>query len=40
MASAMPKSDAAALFALLFNGYEGIRPELTAAFVATGKINF
>lgn len=39
MACAMPKGDAAALFALLFGGYEGIRPELTAAFVATGVVH-
>lgn len=39
MASAMPKGDAAAIFALLFGGYEGIRPELTAAFVATGVVH-
>lgn len=39
MATAMPKSDAAALFALLFGGYEGIRPELTEAFVGTGVVH-
>lgn len=39
MAAAMPKGDAAALFALLFGGYEGIRPELTEAFVATGIVH-
>ncbi|MGP1367414.1 MAG: DNA internalization-related competence protein ComEC/Rec2 [Schwartzia sp. (in: firmicutes)] len=39
MATAMPKGDAAALFALLFGGYEGIRPELTEAFVATGVVH-
>lgn len=37
--TAMPQADAAALFALLFGGYEGIRPELTEAFVATGIVH-
>ena len=39
LAAVMPKGDAAALFALLFGGYEGIRPELTEAFVATGVVH-
>lgn len=39
LASVMPPADAAALFALLFGGYEGIKPELTEAFAATGIVH-
>lgn len=39
MEHVMPKQDAALLFAMLFGGYEGIKPELVAAFTATGIIH-
>ena len=39
MEEVMPKSDAAAIFAMLFGGYEGIRPELTEAFTVTGIVH-
>ena len=39
MEKAMPPADASALFAMLFGGYEGIKPELLAAFTATGIVH-
>lgn len=39
MRAAMPESDAAAIFAMLFGGYEGIRPELTDSFTITGIVH-
>ena len=39
MESVMPKEDAAAIFAMLFGGYEGIKPELIEAFTATGIVH-
>ena len=39
MAQAMPKQDAAAIFAMLFGGYQGIRPELLEAFTITGIVH-
>jgi len=39
MSEVMPRSDAAAIFAMLFGGYEGIRPELLEAFTTTGIIH-
>lgn len=39
MALAMPKQDAAAIFAMLFGGYHGIRPELLEAFTITGIVH-
>lgn len=39
MSEVMPHSDAAAIFAMLFGGYEGIRPELLEAFTTTGIIH-
>ena len=39
MAQAMPKQDAAAIFAMLFGGYRGIRPELLEAFTITGIVH-
>ena len=36
MEAVMPKADAAAIFAMLFGGYDGIRPELLEAFTTTG----
>ena len=39
MAEVMPRSDAAAIFAMLFGGYEGIRPELLEAFTITGIVH-
>lgn len=39
MAAVMPPTDAAAIFAMLFGGYEGIRPELLEAFTVTGIIH-
>ncbi len=39
MESAMPKEAAAAIFAMLFGGYEGIKPELVEAFTATGIVH-
>lgn len=35
----MSNSDAAAIFAMLFGGYEGIRPELLSAFTVTGIVH-
>ena len=39
MEAVMPSADAAAVFAMLFGGYEGIRPELLEAFTATGIVH-
>ena len=39
MTEVMPRSDAAAIFAMLFGGYEGIRPELLEAFTITGIVH-
>ncbi|MGM9539345.1 ComEC/Rec2 family competence protein, partial [Anaerovibrio sp.] len=39
MERAMPKQDAAAVFAMLFGGYQGIRPELLEAFTVTGIVH-
>lgn len=39
MENVMPKQDAAALFAMLFGGYDGIKPELLEAFTATGIVH-
>lgn len=39
MEQAMSRQDAAAIFAMLFGGYQGIRPELLEAFTATGIVH-
>ena len=39
MEEAMPKEDAAALFAMLFGGYDGIKEELALAFTVTGIVH-
>lgn len=39
MTEVMPHTDAAAIFAMLFGGYEGIRPELLEAFTVTGIVH-
>lgn len=39
MAEVMPKEDAAAIFAMLFGGYDGIRPELLESFTVTGIVH-
>ena len=39
MAQVMPRQDAAAIFAMLFGGYQGIRPELLEAFTITGIVH-
>ncbi len=39
MREAMPETDAAAVFAMVFGGYEGLRPELVEAFTATGLVH-
>ena len=39
MEAVMPKADAAAIFAMLFGGYDGIRPELLEAFTTTGIVH-
>ena len=39
MCEAMPEADAAAVFAMVFGGYEGIRPELVDAFTTTGLVH-
>ena len=39
MTEVMPRADAAAIFAMLFGGYEGIRPELLEAFTVTGIVH-
>lgn len=39
MQAVMPKEDAAAIFAMLFGGYEGIKEELVEAFTTTGIVH-
>lgn len=39
MEKAMPSTDAAAAFAMLFGGYSGIDPELLASFTTTGIVH-
>ena len=39
MEEVMPKADAAAVFAMLFGGYDGIEPELVEDFQATGIVH-
>ncbi len=39
MTAVMPKEDAAAIFAMLFGGYGGIKPELLEAFTTTGIVH-
>ena len=39
MREAMPEADAAAVFAMVFGGYEGVRPEMVEAFTATGLVH-
>lgn len=39
MSAVMPAADAAAIFAMLFGGYDGIRPELLEAFTTTGIVH-
>ena len=39
MQRVMPEQDAAAVFAMLFGGYDGIRPELLEAFTTTGIVH-
>ena len=39
MSAVMPREDAAAIFALLFGGYEGIRPELLEDFTTAGIVH-
>lgn len=39
MEQIMPKADASALFAMLFGGYNGIKPELLEAFTTTGIVH-
>lgn len=39
MEQVMPSQDAAAIFAMLFGGYQGIKPELLEAFTATGIVH-
>ncbi len=39
MESVMPKTDAVAIFAMLFGGYDGLKPELVEAFSATGIVH-
>ena len=39
MAEAMPPKDAAAIFAMLFGGYQGIKEELLESFTATGIVH-
>ena len=39
MEDAMPPEDAAAVFAMLFGGYDGISPELLESFTATGIVH-
>ena len=39
MEHAMSRQDAAAIFAMLFGGYQGIKPELLEAFTATGIVH-
>ncbi|MBR1397073.1 MAG: ComEC family competence protein, partial [Selenomonadaceae bacterium] len=39
MRQVMSNQDAAAIFAMLFGGYEGLKPELTESFVTTGIVH-
>ena len=39
MQQVMSNEDAAAVFAMLFGGYEGLKPELTESFVTTGIVH-
>ena len=39
MRAVMPKEDAAAIFAMLFGGYQGLKPELLEAFTTTGIVH-
>lgn len=39
MENVMPKEDAAAIFAMLFGGYEGIKEELLESFTVTGIVH-
>ena len=39
MRQVMSNEDAAAIFAMLFGGYEGLKPELTDSFVTTGIVH-
>ncbi len=39
MEQVMPKSDAAAIFAMLFGGYDGLKPELVDSFTITGIVH-
>lgn len=39
MEQVMPKEDAAAIFAMLFGGYEGLKEELVADFTTTGIVH-
>lgn len=39
MTEVMPKADAAAIFAMLFGGYGGIKPELLEAYTVTGIVH-
>ncbi len=39
MQAVMPKEDAAAIFAMLFGGYQGLKPELLEAFTTTGIVH-
>lgn len=39
MQAVMPKEDAAAIFAMLFGGYQGLKPELLEAFTITGIVH-
>lgn len=39
MQAVMPKEDAAAIFAMLFGGYQGLKPELLQAFTSTGIVH-
>ena len=39
MTAVMPEEDAAAIFAMLFGGYEGIKPELVESFTITGIVH-
>lgn len=39
MEQVMPKSDAAAIFAMLFGGYDGVKPELVDSFTLTGIVH-
>ena len=39
MQAVMPKEDAAAIFAMLFGGYQGLKPELLESFTATGIVH-